>query len=207
MIRINLLGEKLDKSGLYFLQVLGYFAAVLTVLAGCFVVLGGLNDEVETLEQEKQLLESKLAKLKRKTKEVQGLEEKKQLLKEKLMTISSLKAKKTGPVQLLDDLNNAIPERAWLLEVEDSGGTLELIGVALDNQTVSDFMESLDSSKFFKEIDLKYSSQIIQDNVKLQNFSISTKLVSLLDLQREEDAKKKSEAAKEGDKGSEDKKS
>jgi len=199
MIRINLLDEKIDKSGIYFLQVLAFGSILFLSLAGCFLVHDGLASKKGLLEKEKTLLESKLTRLKKVTKEVEGLESKKKLLKDKLMTIASLKAEKSGPVRVLDDLNLAVPDRSWLRATKESKGQIQVSGVALDNQTVSDFMDNLDASKFFSDIDLLFSNQVVEDGVKLQSFSITAKKLSALELQRMEKEKEKEKEKEEAE--------
>jgi len=184
MIRLNLLDEKVDKTGLYLLQGLAAGVALFLATGACFLNYQSMSSKLSLLESEKESLETKLKELKKVTLEVEGLEEKKGLLREKLLTIANLKANKSGPVQLLDDLNLAIPDRAWLENVKQSEGKVEIEGVALDNQTVSDFMENLEASDFFSGVDLGYSNQIEKDNVKLQSFALVAKRVSQLEIQK-----------------------
>ncbi len=184
MIHINLLGEKKDNTAFYALQTLG-FAVVMTLCVGvCGVVHTTESTELEHLESQKSILEIRLAKLRKKTKKVDDLEKLRKLQKEKLNTISMLKAKKQGPVRVLADLTEAVPERAWLKQVTQKGSVIEFSGVALDNQTVSRFMANLKKSDFFHQVDL----------LKLQQFSLSAKLTNLLELKK---SKEKAKKAKE----------
>lgn len=191
MIRLNLLDEKVDRSGIHLLHGLVLGLGLLLTAGACFLNYQGLGSQYDSLQNERGLLETKLSKLKKVTKEVEGLEKKKKLLADKLLTIANLKANKSGPVQLLDDLNLAVPERAWLDEVRESSGSIELSGVALDNQTVSDFMDNLEASKFFRDVDLGFSTQVVKDNVKLQSFSLKAKRVSQLEIQKQSKAEAK----------------
>ena len=178
MIKINLLGEEIDRSGLYLLQFIGFLGALALAIGACYAFQSGRNSHLAELESRKSQLEIKLARLKKETKEAEELEEKKQFLKDKLTTIATLKANKYGPVRMMDDINGAIPERAWLKEVTEKNKELELKGVALDNQTVSSFMVDLENSPFFKNVDLGESVEIVKDDVKLRNFVI--KALSLI---------------------------
>jgi type IV pilus assembly protein PilN len=55
---------------------------------------------------------------------------------------------------MLDELANKIPEKIWLLELKQTGNSLELVGAALDNKFVSKFMSDLESSPYFSKVDL-----------------------------------------------------
>jgi type IV pilus assembly protein PilN len=193
MIKINLLGEEIDRSGLYLLQFIGFLGALALAIGACYAFQSGRSSHLAELESRKSQLEIKLARLKKETKEAEELEEKKQFLKDKLTTIATLKANKYGPVRMMDDINGAIPERAWLKEITEKNKELELKGVALDNQTVSSFMVDLENSPFFKNVDLGESVEIVKDDVKLRNFVIKASVVSSLDhdknKEKEEDKK------------------
>ena len=131
MIRINLLGEKVDSSSTHFLQLSAAVCCLIAVLGTCFFVQGSLKSELAEAKREKKLVDNQLAALKKKTEKVEQLEAKKRLLKEKLVTIANLKAKKHGPVHVLDDMNQAIPDRSWLTALKETGGSLEVTGIAL----------------------------------------------------------------------------
>lgn len=182
MIRINLLGEKVDRTGTYMLQLVAYIGCVVLTLAGCFAFYGATSSELDSLTEEKGMLERRLAKLEKETKEVDDLEKKRGVLKEKLNTIALLKARKQGPVKVLDNINSAIPERAWLKALKEKGGVLEIDGIALDNQTVAQFMKNLEQQKTFGTVDLVESSEFVKDEVKLKQFILSVVLTSPVSL-------------------------
>ena len=185
MIRINLLGEKKDNSVSHILQLALYCLSVLLLLGACFALKSSATATLEELENKRAGLEANLVKLKKKTKKVDELEEKKTFLSEKLTTIANLKAKRQGPVQVLDTITEVIPERAWIETISQTSSEMELKGLAVDPQTVSEFMRELESSRFFTSVDLDYSRQLIRDSVKLQSFSVVARLADALKLQAE----------------------
>ena len=184
MIRINLLGEKKDNTALHILQVLIFGLVVFVSVVVCFFVNSSINTELEASRREKTILETQLAKLRQKTKKVDELEKKKMFLADKLTTIASLKARRQGPVQLLDNITGAIPERAWLTDLAQSGQDIEFQGLAVDPQTVSAFMRDLQGSVFFKSVDLSYSRLFLRDGVKLQKFAVVAKVEDAIELQK-----------------------
>lgn len=185
MIHINLLGEKRDNTALHVLQLLVFGVSIVLVAGACLVINSGLNSQLEFAKKENQLLQVRLNKLTEKTKKVDELENKKKFLSEKLTTIAQLKAKRQGPVRLLDNITNAIPQRAWLMEVSQNGQDVEFAGLAVDPQTVSEFMRSLEESVFFTTVDLGFSRQSVRDEVKLQNFSVVAKMTDAVKLQEQ----------------------
>jgi type IV pilus assembly protein PilN len=194
MIRINLLGEKKDNTAIYALQGIAFCLVTALCVAVCVVVHTTETSELNHLIEQKSILDARLAKLQKKTKKVDELEKMRKLKTEKLNTIATLKSKKQGPVRVLADLTESVPERAWLRQVTQKGSVVEFSGIALDNQTVSRFMASLDKSDYFHSVDLLRSAQYIRDGVKLQQFSLSAKLVNLLEKKSKQDQKNASAA-------------
>jgi type IV pilus assembly protein PilN len=108
--------------------------------------------------------------------DVTRLEQQKQELREKLRVIAQLEVKKIGPVRVLADLSGATPDKLWLTEFSDSGGTLRLTGLGVDEQTVADFLRRLDTVQLLRGVDLDETSQVDQDGTKLKKFVIRAQL-------------------------------
>lgn len=198
MIRINLFGEEEDRSAANALQLLIALGALMLTIVICFFVQTEANSKLSKYEEDKIKLEESLKRLKKVTEKVNGLESNKKLLEEKLRTIATLKVKKHGPVHILDEVNNAVPERAWLTSFSQRENSLNISGVAFDNQTISQFMERLKQSSYFTDVDLLQSLQHMgKDNVKLKNFVLKVNIRDLLSLQTGQEMAKESSAVQE----------
>lgn len=191
MIKINLLGDEtvIDHSGR--LWAIGYGASLIVLILTCLVLRQSISSEVEELEANKASLDADLARLKETTKEVRDFDQKKKVLEDKLIAIAELKKKKSGPVKMLDDLNVALPERAWLTEVGEKGGSFNLVGVALDHQTIAKFMEALEASNYFDRVDLTESKQVERQGVKVKEFNLKTTINYLGDTRAAKTEQKK----------------
>ena len=184
MIRVNLFGEKVDKTGIYLVQVIAFVGLLIVTVFVCYLTYSATELRKESLAQEKQILIAERNKLNKQTREVEGLEKKRDLLRDKLSTISKLKTRKRAPVHVLDELSTHIPAEALLDKEDEDGGRIQVDGIALDNQTVARFMVNLKRSEYFGEVDLIQSLQRIRDNVKLQQFSVKAKLQNMLKLEQ-----------------------
>ena len=175
MIRINLLGDDTVRDNTGQLVLAGYGASVVLFLLIFATMQHFMNSGIKELVAKQQELQTELDRLTKITVEVRDLESKEKEYNEKLLVIGRLKKSKTGPVRVLDDLNKAIPERAWLTGMKEQGGVLRLEGRALDNQTIAVLMKDLDTSTFFDAVDLVETKQI-EDNkgVKFKEFVLST---------------------------------
>jgi type IV pilus assembly protein PilN len=77
----------------------------------------------------------------------------------------------------MESLSGATPPRLWLTEFKENAGSLAVNGMAVDNQTVADFLKALSTSAYFKDVELVESSQAEQDKLLLKKFSVRSRLV------------------------------
>ena len=97
-------------------------------------------------------------------------------LQDKLNVINSLRKEKSSPAKVLDELSIDKPEKIQLESLRKEGGKLGIEGIALDDETVANFMTNLRKSKVFKNVDLIVSEQIEQSKIKLKKFILSCEI-------------------------------
>ena len=129
------------------------------------------------LENELAGLRSEIEALNIKVKEVGDLQNRIKEFKGKHKIIEELNKKKSGPVLVMESLSSATPTSLWLTELRESGGGVTMNGLAIDNQTIADFMKSLAASKYFTGVELVESTQGAGPNASLKRFSIKTGVV------------------------------
>ncbi len=176
MIKINLLGEEVVESNSGILIVAGYVASLVVLLGVFFLMQSSVSRSIADLTAEKQSLESQLAKLKEVTKEVRLLEQKREELKNKLTVIATLKRNKSGPVRVMNDLNEFLPDRAWIGEIREKDNQMRIQGVALDNQTVSTFAKGLHSSDYFPSVELVETRNLNYKGVTVKEFILQARV-------------------------------
>lgn len=110
---------------------------------------------------------------------VEGFKKQKKQLQDKLDIIASLERARSGPVRILDELSNRVPERLWLTGITTEGRGIKLDGQSLDTGVVADFLRGLNASPFFSNVDLDKTSggQVIR-GVRLVNFVIRADMES-----------------------------
>ncbi len=161
MIRINLLPVKEAQRALGRRRQLSVVVLSLTVALLVMVIPYMLQQHrIEKLDTEIDQLRAEVAKLELQAKEVKDLDKKELDLKAKLKVIEDLKHKRVGPVRILEDLGTSAPEKLWLLEFNDAAASATITGMALDNQTIAEFMRRLQQSRYFYDVDLVETSQI-----------------------------------------------
>ena len=98
-------------------------------------------------------------------------------LQEKLNIINSLRKEKESPARVLDELSIDKPEKIQLESLKKEGTKLGIEGIALDDETVANFMTNLRKSKIFKNVDLIVSEQVEQSKIKLKKFSLACEIL------------------------------
>ena len=176
MIKINLLGDDTvqDNSGTFI--VAGYCASLVLAVGVFFWMQSAIDAKVTSSKNESLKLEAQLSHLQETTKEVKDLDKKRAELNDKLVVIATLKRNKVGPVRVLDDLNSALPERAWITEAKETAGMLHISGIALDNQTIATFMKDLGTSEYFSNVELGETKMVDKKGVKVRDFSLDAKI-------------------------------
>lgn len=118
-------------------------------------VVGGwwyyLSSQASAVDARITAANGELARLKEASKVVEQTTARKNELAERLSLIDRLRTAKREPVTLLETVSRAIPEGLWLLEVKQSGTSVQIDGRATSITAVTDFTERLQSSGFFKK--------------------------------------------------------
>ena len=178
MIRINLLPVKELKAEVGRRRELmigaGSLVATLALILG--VYLYQLH-RTSTLEKELADLRSELQVLNVKAKEVGILQNKIKEHQGKVQVLQSINKKKSGPLGVMESLSAATPSALWLTEFRESGGNVTITGVAVDNQTIAEFLKAIESYAFFKETELVETTQSEQSGVPPRRFLIKSKLL------------------------------
>ena len=174
MMRINLLPVRVSKKAIAGKQQLLLLALAVVL----FLILNLLWQQSRAAD-----LRSRQAKLKRTQDEIAQLEkiigEVKNLkaqqaaLKEKLDILDKLKAGRSGPVRMLDELATLTPKRLELKKMEEKTGAIQFEGSAGSIDDVSAFMSALKGSKYFTAVELKKTTAATRKAFRIVDFTIT----------------------------------
>ncbi len=106
--------------------------------------------------------------------------------------IKTLESNRYEPVSLMDSMTNLIvPKRMWFISFDGKGNAVNISGIAVDNQTVADFMTRLERSKLFETVNLKTLKQSVVKQARLKSFEISCSKAVKKEEKKEEKSKAK----------------
>jgi type IV pilus assembly protein PilN len=178
MIKINLLLARKEKKKV---GIRKEFIVLILSIVLLVVVLGVIQ---YLLEKEKSDTLAKIAETKKEiayykslTTEVLKAKEAQKTLQDKLNVINALRKEKATPAKVLDELSIDKPEKIHLDSVKKEGSRLGIEGLALDDETIANFMTNLRKSKLFKNVDLVVSEQVEQSQIKLKKFILSCEII------------------------------
>jgi type IV pilus assembly protein PilN len=154
MIKVNLLGVERPKRTRISLggpsRLVGIGAIVVVLVGGMGYVWWSMSARMGVLQQQKAQRTQELAALKEKVKEVESFESNKKSYEEKIGIIEQLRKNQVGPVRLLDDLSQSLPDRVWLTSLLEQSGKVELEGKAVTNAEIVEFINNLKASRHIK---------------------------------------------------------
>jgi Tfp pilus assembly protein PilN len=177
MIHTNLVPRETARRQAAWLRYRNYIAITLLAFATLFLgVESWTRRWANEMDVEVETYQSQLSELTRRHQEAKQLEKRRANLQVKLATIGVLERQRRGPAHALEDLADATPERLWLVEMKEAGGSASFIGKGLDNQTIAEFMRRLAASEYFSNVDLVEAKQIEEGQAKLKQFTISARV-------------------------------
>ncbi len=147
------------------------FGAVLLALG--FIGLLQVN-RIETVQAAVAELQQEQNRLAPIIREVDELERQKKDLQNKIDIIKKLRRESSLTVHVMDEVARIIDnERMWLNSFSQQGGSLQLTGIALDNQTVAQFMEALKESEYIINVNLSSSTLSKVSKRDFKSFALS----------------------------------
>lgn len=175
MVRINLLPVRVSKKKEKGKQELLLFVA----LAVLGLVLNGFwssnrNAELQAHVRKLAKTRADIVALDRIIGEVKTIREQQKAVQEKLDVLEKLKAGRSGPVRMLDELATLTPKRVWLRKFAQKASLVTFDGSAVSIDDVSAFMTALKQSKHFQAVELKRTEVKLQGAVKTVEFTIET---------------------------------
>jgi type IV pilus assembly protein PilN len=178
MIKINLLLARKEKKKAGIKNEFIVLILSIVLLLGVFIFLQwGLNKKIEDTRAQNAQKRQEIAKYKSLTAEVEKKKQEQRMLQNRLDIINSLRKDKAKAARVLDELSIDKPEKLQLESLKKEGARLGIEGIALDDETIANFMTNLRKSKLFKNVDLVVSEQIEQSKMKVKKFVLSCEII------------------------------
>jgi len=198
MIRINLLPFRAArKKENIRRQVSVFFLCLLLVMVILVWVHFYLGSKQKRLTTNVSDTKKELALYQKKNAEIGEIRKKLQDLEMRQNVIQDLEKQRFEPVHIMDELTDKIvPERMWLTRLNIQANQMDVDGIALDNKTVADFIDNLESlsklndkkALMYEKVRLNKLQQEEIRNLNMKKFELSA--LKLVKLPEEPDDKK-----------------
>ena len=175
MIHINLLPvRQIKQKAAARQQLVTVFLSFLLLLAVLGVIGFFQVSKASHLQQDITKLNTEKQKHAKTLKLIKQLEKEKALIEKRITIIKQLKKSSSLTVHVLDEVANFTPaDRMWLTSVTQSGASLTIKGMALDNRTIAKYMEDLKTSPYISSVNLANTSLKSYAGRNLKDFSLS----------------------------------
>jgi Tfp pilus assembly protein PilN len=135
------------------------------ILVAIFVLIAGgmgawwfyLNGQIQSCTEKRNKLRVEEARLQSLQKEIEKYKKMKQLRLSRINVIEKLKEAQTGPVVLMNQVLQSIPQNGvlWLTSLNQKDSQVRIIGYAQHTEAIPDFMSNLATNGFFQTVDLE----------------------------------------------------
>jgi len=182
MIRINLLPYRESRKKESILRQINIFLVVFFIVFVALIYYSiWLGNKIEDLNTKIQNTKTLLTQAETQAKKVDQIKNELEKLGHKIDVIKNIEMNRRAPVLLLENMTKMVAEatsdnkpvkRLWFTDFEESGGKVNIKGIALDNKTIADFMSRLEDSKLYTNVNLKTITQQKVNKLNLKRFQI-----------------------------------
>jgi type IV pilus assembly protein PilN len=113
-----------------------------------------MTSQIQRTQARITQMDKDIAQFKPQLDQVEAFKKKKKELEKKIEVIENLDRMRRGPVRVLAELSDRIPDRVWITSLDTNGTQVKLQGESLDNELVAIFVRNLGESKYFGDVDL-----------------------------------------------------
>ncbi len=175
MIRINLLPFRAARKKENIRRQVSVFLLSLVfvvIVASWFSFI--LSEKIKSLDSRIKETTAQVEKYNKINKEIADIKKKLDILNKKIEVIESLDLTRNAPVELLDDMSRLFVEKQmWLTEIKDNSGIIQIVGIALDNPTVAEYMTRIETSPKYVGVKLLSINQdTTVKGLELKKFNI-----------------------------------
>jgi type IV pilus assembly protein PilN len=174
MIEINLLplSEIREKEKKRFKISISLLLTSLAILV-CVYLKWTANRKEHSLNENIARINEEIKKLDLLLKEVAQLKNEKEALEKRLKVAETLEKGRLEAALIMMELSKRVPEKLWLEGLEKKGESMKCNGIALDEETIADFMTALKGSPYIKKVELESVTKHSIGGVDLKKFILT----------------------------------
>jgi Tfp pilus assembly protein PilN len=171
MIKINLLPDRARKDFLKIDLYLFFFGLLiaLTIFGAIYYTnendIANYNNRIDSTKKE-------IASLQNIYKEFLTIDQQKKEIQRRIKAIDSIKESRALSARALFDLTSLIKDNVWLKTFKKTEDKFEIEGRSLENESISNLIETLSKVPYLKNIELRNVEDAIEEGVAVKKFVI-----------------------------------
>lgn len=179
MIKINLIFDRkaIERGRIQQQMSLAVILMIATIGLSGFL-WHSQNNKIKGINTNISNSQAKLNSLNAIINKINDKEKKKKRLEDIIKVIRELEKIRTGPARVFDEINILIPSDTWLTSISESGGKMKIDGYSFSDPGIANFMKSLDTSKYFSNVELLEIQQTVIEGEKVKKFTLNTAIES-----------------------------
>ncbi|MEK2687592.1 PilN domain-containing protein [Bdellovibrio sp. GT3] len=135
-----------------------------------------LQAQLSTMQTTLRELEEYNAKQAASVAEIKKFKEDEAIIEARISALDKISRDRYREIRVMDLLQQVIPEKAWLTQVNLNPEKMNVQGLGLSDFEVSQFLEALTKSVFLMDVNLVSSTEVTVDGMILKKFEISAVL-------------------------------
>ena len=171
MIRINLLPKKVRKEALKSDAVLFLLLLVIALALAAGVYFNN-GREITHLKTDLARTKQSITSMEKFYQEYLTLEKQKKEMSTRIALIEKIKEGRALAARILYDLPSLVKESVWIKRFKKDDDRFDLEGRALENESVSDFVEKLAKIPYAKNVELKSVEDVTEEGVVVKKFLV-----------------------------------
>jgi len=179
MIRINLLPirEEKKKERKRLDISVSILMLILTFLISGYLYIN-IHREVVRLRNQVRIKMEEDTRLAKKVGEIRLLKKERKVLNRKIKIIEKLSKNRLMAVRIMEALSLQVPDKMWFTMLQVKDKKVSIVGIAMDDQTLSVFISRLNRSKMFFNVWLQHSKEVVLNQIKLKEFSLNCSIMT-----------------------------
>jgi type IV pilus assembly protein PilN len=175
MIRINLLPFRAARKKENVRRQISILLLSLALIFVASLLLSNvLSNKIKSLNLEIANTKQEIEKYAKINEEIKLIKQRIEVLNKKTEVIRSLERSRLEPVKLLEYMTQLIvPNRMWFTSFTFKDNNVGINGMAIDNNTIADFMTKLENSKQFSAVNLKTIEKKQFQNIDMKSFQLN----------------------------------
>lgn len=173
MIQINLLPVRAERRKEVIrrqLSIAGLSIFLVILIMG--VLFLRVSKRIDLTKGQLSKTEKEIKKLEPVIAKIEQLKKQKGEIAKKIEIIIDLDRLRPTPVVVLSDLNRLRPEKLWFEKMQRSGEHISLSGVAVDNETIVNFLDNLKTSALLHQAELQVLRAKKIEAMELKEFTL-----------------------------------